>query len=110
MVKVFFIQPDGKTIIEAKGAVGDSLLDVAQAHDIDLEGACESSMACSTCHLVIDAKDFKKLPQACEEEEDMLDLTFGLRPTSRLGCQVILTKELDGIRVHVPAETRNMLL
>ncbi len=110
MVKVIFIQPDGKTIVEAVGAVGDSLLDVAHAHNIDIEGACESSMACSTCHLVVDEDDFKKLPAACEEEEDMLDLTHGLRPTSRLGCQIILTSELDGIRVHVPAETRNMLL
>ena len=74
--------------------------------DIDLEGACEGSLACSTCHVVVAEEWFDKLKDP--EEEDMLDLAFGLQQTSRLGCQIIISDELDGLKVHVPAETRNI--
>ena len=86
---------------------GESLLDVAHNHNIDLEGACESSLACSTCHVILDDPIFDSLEEACEEEEDLLDLAFGLTHTSRLGCQVKVTREMEGMTVKLPSATRN---
>ena len=88
--------------------VGTTILEAAHNNEVDLEGACEGSLACSTCHVVIDDAYFNKLSEPSEDEEDMLDLAFGLTKTSRLGCQIILTKELDGIIVKIPDETRNI--
>ena len=89
--------------------MGESLLEVAHANDIDLEGACEGSLACSTCHVVIlDRRHYDALKEPTDDENDMLDLAFGLTETSRLGCQVIAAPELDGLRVQLPAATRNM--
>jgi ferredoxin len=60
---------------------GKSLLEVAHANDIELEGACDGSLACSTCHLILDEATFSRLKAPEEEELDMLDLAFDLRPT-----------------------------
>lgn len=108
MIKVTFISADGdqKQVVEAKD--GDILLDVAQAAAQPLEGTCEGQMACSTCHVIVGAEWFAKLPRASEDEEDMLDLASGARRTSRLSCQVVLTMELDGLTVSIPSESRNM--
>lgn len=109
MPKITFVEPDGKehTFDAPEGL---SILEVAHKNDIDLEGACEGSLACSTCHVIVDAQWFTKLDEATEEEEDMLDLAFGLTHTSRLGCQIKMTDGLDGIRVMLPAATRNMMV
>lgn len=88
--------------------VGEDLLAVARNNGVDLEGACEGSIACSTCHVVLEPEVFDELPEPTEEEEDMLDLAFGLTETSRLGCQVILEEKHDGMQVTLPAATRNM--
>jgi len=88
--------------------VGTTILEAAHNNNVELEGACEGSLACSTCHIVVDDAYFNKLSDPSEDEEDMLDLAFGLTKTSRLGCQIILTKELDGITVEIPDETRNI--
>jgi 2Fe-2S ferredoxin len=88
--------------------VGISVLEVAHSNNINLEGACEGSLACSTCHVVVDKNFYDRLSPPSEDEEDMLDLAFGLTPTSRLGCQIIMTKELDGLTLIVPDETRNI--
>ena len=109
MAKVTFILPDD-TRVEAQARPGQSLLEVAHQYDIDIEGACEGSMACSTCHLLIDPAWYDRLPAASEEEEDMLDLAFGVSETSRLGCQVVVGEELDGLIVRVPAGVNNLLL
>ena len=85
-----------------------SLLEVAHNNGIDLEGACEGSLACSTCHIVVEKSFFDSLPEPSEEEEDMLDLAFGLTHTSRLGCQIIVDEKLDGMKVTIPSGTRNM--
>ena len=108
MIKVTFINAEGdpEQIVEAHE--GDCLLDVAQAAGQPLEGTCEGQMACSTCHVIIGKEWFDKLPRASEDEEDMLDLASGARRTSRLSCQIILTPELDGLIVNIPAESRNM--
>jgi ferredoxin len=107
MITVTFISADGESQ-EVQAVDGQSLLDLAQAAGQPLEGTCEGQMACSTCHVIIDKDWFDKLPRAIEDEEDMLDLASGARRTSRLSCQVNLTPELDGLVVHVPAESRNM--
>ena len=109
MVKVVFVDPDGKTEHVFEGEVGQSLLELAHEHGIDMEGACEASMACSTCHVIVDEAFFDTLPKATDEEDDMLDLTFGLARTSRLACQIVLSDELDGLRVKLPKSTQNML-
>jgi 2Fe-2S ferredoxin len=109
MPKVVFITPDDKKI-EVEAPAGLSLLEVAHSNNVDLEGACEGSLACSTCHVIVEPEWYGKLEEATEDEEDMLDLAFGLTHTSRLGCQIILTDELDGITVRLPAGTRNMQL
>eukprot|EP00897_Mesotaenium_endlicherianum_P000109 jgi/Mesen1/10099/ME000074S09442 len=88
--------------------IGMNMLEAAHENDIDLEGACEGSLACSTCHVILmDEEAYNKLPEPSDEENDMLDLAFGLTETSRLGCQVIAEKELDGLRLVLPSATRN---
>lgn len=107
MTKIIFVENNGNEIeIDAKN--GLSLLEIAHMNDIDLEGACEGSLACSTCHVIVDDSWFDKLEEATEEEEDMLDLAFDLQKTSRLGCQILVSDELDGMRVSLPKGTRNM--
>ena len=107
MVKVSFIAADG-TKVAAKGRVGARLLEVAQAAGLPLEGTCEGQMACSTCHVVVARAWFSQLPRASEDEEDMLDLATGVRPTSRLACQIELSAALDGLEVTIPGESRDM--
>ena len=107
MPKMTFIGKDGGRR-EVDAPLGLSVLEIAHKNDIDLEGACEGSLACSTCHVIVAADDFEKLQDPTEEEDDMLDLAFGLTHTSRLGCQIIITEELDGLTVTLPAATRNM--
>jgi len=109
MPKITFIERDG-TRRELDVPVGMSVMEVARRHDIDIEGACEGSLACSTCHVIVDPEWYGRLREASEEEEDMLDLAFNLTRTSRLGCQIVITEELDGLTVRLPTATRNLLL
>ena len=109
MPKMTFIHPDG-TRQEVEAPLGLSVLEIAHRNGIKLEGACEGSLACSTCHVIIDPEWFDALEESTEQEEDMLDLAFGLTHTSRLGCQIKMTPELDGLVVTLPAATRNMML
>jgi len=108
MAKMTFIERNG-TRREVEAPIGLSVLEIAQRNDIDIEGACEGSLACSTCHVIVDADWIELLKDATEDEEDMLDLAFGLTQTSRLGCQIIMTEELDGLTVRLPQATRNMM-
>ena len=103
-----FIERDGARR-EVDAPLGLSVLEIAHKNDIDIEGACEGSLACSTCHVIVDTDWYELLKDASEDEEDMLDLAFGLTATSRLGCQIEMTEELDGLVVRLPASTRNML-
>jgi 2Fe-2S ferredoxin len=104
-----FVHSDGKEqTVDAP--IGTSVLEIAHANHVPLEGACEGSLACSTCHVIIDPAYFSKLKTASEDEEDMLDLAFGLTHTSRLGCQILMSEALDGLRVSLPAATRNMMV
>ena len=107
MPRMTFVDRDGQRR-EVDAPVGLSVLEIAHRNKIDLEGACEGSLACSTCHVIVDDEDFDRLAEPTEDEEDMLDLAFGLTRTSRLGCQIIMTEELDGLTVSLPAVTRDM--
>jgi 2Fe-2S ferredoxin len=108
MPKMTFVERDG-TRREVDAPLGLSVLEVAHKHGIDIEGACEGSLACSTCHVIVDPDWYGRLGEATEDEEDMLDLAFGLQATSRLGCQIVITHELDGLVVKLPAATRNQM-
>jgi 2Fe-2S ferredoxin len=103
-----FIERDG-TRREVDAPLGLSVLEIAHANNVDIEGACEGSLACSTCHVIVDDAWFRKLAEPTEDEEDMLDLAFGLQKTSRLGCQIVMTQALDGLVVRLPAGSRNLL-
>ena len=108
MPKITFVEPNG-TRHEIESPAGYSLLEIAHKHDIDIEGACEGSLACSTCHVIVDPEWYNRLEKPTEDEEDMLDLAYGLTKTSRLGCQIVLTDALDGLVVKLPSATRNAL-
>lgn len=101
MPKMTFIERDG-TRRDVEAPVGLSVLEIAHKHDIDLEGACEGSLACATCHVVVDPEWAAKVSAPTDDEEDMLDLAFGLEKTSRLGCQIVMTDALDGLTVRLP--------
>ena len=106
MPKINFVHQDGTTkTIDAPNGI--SVLEIAHMNEIELEGACEGSLACSTCHVIVDDAWYPKLSEVEEDEEDMLDLAFGLTQTSRLGCQIIMSDELDGLTVKLPAASRN---
>ena len=109
MPKMTFIEPNG-TLHEVEAPLGLSVLEIAHRNRLKLEGACEGSLACSTCHIIVDAEWYDQLAEASEEEEDMLDLAFGLTHTSRLGCQIKMAPELDGLVVTLPKATRNMMV
>ncbi|WP_395020588.1 ferredoxin family 2Fe-2S iron-sulfur cluster binding protein [Dongia sp.] len=109
MPKMTFIKPGGVRV-EVEAPLGLSVLEIAHRNNIDLEGACEGSLACSTCHVIVDPEWYDVLEGASEDEEDMLDLAFGLTHTSRLGCQIKMTDELDGLTVSLPTATRNMMV
>ena len=108
MPKMTFILKDGSRK-EVDAPLGLSVLEIAHKYDVDIEGACEGSLACSTCDVIVDPAWFRKLAEPTEDEEDMLDLAFGLTETSRLGCQIVMTEALDGLVVKLPAGTRNMM-
>lgn len=105
-VKIIFMCGEEKKEFEVP--VGTTVLEAAHNNNIDLEGACEGSLACSTCHVVVEKNFYDQLEEPSEDEEDMLDLAFGLTPTSRLGCQIVMSEELDGLTLVVPSETRNV--
>ena len=109
MTLVRFFKADGTLDKEVEAAAGQRLLDVAWAAREPLEGACEGVMACSTCHVIVDADDFAKLPRASEEEEDLLDLAAHACRTSRLACQIILSEEIGTLSVRIPPGSANWM-
>ena len=109
MTRVRFFKADGTLDKEVEAQPGQRLLDVAWAANEPLEGACEGVMACSTCHVIVDAEDFERLPAASEEEEDLLDLAAHATRTSRLACQIMLTGDMVSLSVRIPPEARNWM-
>ena len=108
MTLVRFVSADGASVREVEAKAGERLLDIAQWHDQPLEGTCEGQMACSTCHVIVDAPDFPKLPRASEEEDDLLDLASHVTRHSRLACQIQLEEEWETLTVRIPGAARNM--
>ncbi|HCP01480.1 MAG: 2Fe-2S ferredoxin [Alphaproteobacteria bacterium] len=109
MPRMTFIDGAG-TPHDLNAPVGHSLLQVAWDNGLDVEGACEGAMACSTCHVIVDSDWFARLDPPSEDEEDMLDLAPMLKSTSRLGCQIIVTEAMEGLIVSLPGATRNLML
>jgi 2Fe-2S ferredoxin len=109
MPRITFISADGGNRQDYEAQAGQTVLDVAHAHDIPIEGACEGSLVCSTCHVIVAHDDYDRLPLASEDEEDLLDLAYGLTATSRLGCQIVVTDALDGLTVRLPRGSNNLL-
>lgn len=101
MPKITFIEKDGKET-EVDAPLGLSVMEISHKHGIDIEGACGGCLACATCHVVVKPEWYGKLDEKKEEEDDMLDLAFDLKKTSRLGCQILMTEELDGLVVALP--------
>ncbi|XP_019718237.1 ferredoxin-2, mitochondrial [Hippocampus comes] len=106
VVNVVYVDRSGQRI-PVRAQVGDNILYLAHKNGIELEGACEASLACSTCHVYVSSDYFDKLPEPLEREDDMLDMAPMLQENSRLGCQIILTPELEGMEVTLPKVTRN---
>ena len=107
-ININFIEKSSNKIHKIQAPLGINILELAHKNSIDLEGACECSLACSTCHVIIKDKSyFDKLPEPSEEELDMLDLAFDLSDNSRLGCQIITKLELDNMELLIPDGTRN---
>ncbi len=107
MPKIIFVNRDGSRA-EVDASIGQTLLEVAHRHAIDIEGACEGCMACSTCHIVVAPADYDRLVAPSEDETDMLDLAYGVTPTSRLGCQIVVTEALDGLTVSLPRDAHDL--
>jgi ferredoxin len=107
-IKVIFVTKDGEKI-QVMGKEGERAMYLAHRKGIDMEGACEASLACTTCHVYVETEDdhWDKLPEATETEEDLLDMAPFLAPNSRLGCQIIITPEIDGIELRLPRATKN---
>lgn len=101
MPRIVFIEADGNRK-EVDAPLGLSIMEVAQKFDIDIEGACEGSLACATCHVIVQPSWYERLDEPSEDEEDMLDLAFDLQQTSRLGCQIVVTEEMEGLTVALP--------
>jgi ferredoxin len=106
LTRVRFIGPDGAAR-EVEGTAGERLLDLAWRSGQPLEGSCEGVMACSTCHVIVDAEDFDRLPVASEEEDDLLDIAAHVTRTSRLACQILLQPDLATLTVRIPPGSRN---
>jgi ferredoxin-2, mitochondrial len=108
VIRIRFVRHAGDAGVDADVDVGMSLLEAGQNLGMPLEGTCEGQMACSTCHVIVEADWFDKLPRATSDEEDMLDLAAGATRYSRLACQIEITDALDGLTVRIPPEARNM--
>src|ERR1700720_2148389 len=108
MPKMTFVERAGNRR-EVEAPLGLSVLEIAHKHGVAIEGACEGSLACAPCHVIVDAEWYERLKSAGEDEEDMLDLAFGLTQTSRLGCQIIISEGVGGLPVKPPPATRNKM-
>ena len=105
-----FLKDDGSLIKKVSSPAGATILDVAHKFGIDIEGACGGQCACATCHVILPQELFGKLPVPSDDENDMLDLAADLEPTSRLGCQIRVTSDFEGIDIKLPKSVVSQLL
>lgn len=106
MPNITFILKDG-TRVEAEAPIGLSVMEIANRAGVAaIEGACGGSLSCATCHGYVEPDRYNDcLPsegKRSDEEEDMLDLAFDVRPYSRLTCQILMREDLDGLEIAVP--------
>ena len=101
MTKLTFIQPDGKSI-EVDATNGATVMEVAKEHDMPMLAACGGSLACATCHVIVDKHWYKRSGEISEAEEDLLDTAHDLTNTSRLCCQMKVSDDIDGLVVTLP--------
>ncbi|XP_055610549.1 adrenodoxin-like protein 1, mitochondrial [Uranotaenia lowii] len=106
VVNITYIDKDGKRF-PVRGKIGDNVLYLAHRYGVEMEGACEASLACTTCHVYVIGDHLDRLPASEEKEDDLLDMAPFLKENSRLGCQIKLTKELEGLELQLPLATRN---
>lgn len=106
MPKLTFIEKDGHHL-EVEAPNGLSVMEISHKHGVDIEGACGGCLSCATCHVVVKPDWFEKVGEPSEDEEDMLDLAYELERTSRLGCQILMTDELDGLVVALPGAPKD---
>lgn len=109
-VKVHVTTQDG-TATEFEAPVGVNLMtavrDVAQ---LEMEGACDGCMVCSTCHVYLSEAWYKKVPEADDDELDVLDKALDVKDTSRLACQINLTADMDGLELTLPKTVANLMM
>ena len=101
MPTVNFIKPDGSAHIISVDE-GTTLMEAGRDNNMGIEGTCGGSLSCATCHVIFSEEDYARVGAPSDDEMDMLDLAFGVTPTSRLGCQIRMSDELDGLTVQVP--------
>ncbi|XP_026483912.2 adrenodoxin-like protein 1, mitochondrial [Vanessa tameamea] len=106
VVNIIYVDKDGKKT-NVRGKIGDNVLYLAHRYGVEMEGACEASLACTTCHVYVNTDYLDKLTDPEEKEDDLLDMAPFLKENSRLGCQIILTKEMEGMELTLPKATRN---
>ena len=103
MPTIIFTTPDGKEHnVEVNEGV--TVMEAGRDAGLGIEGTCGGCLSCATCHVIVDADWYAKNGGPSEDEEDMLDLAFGLTETSRLGCQIAMSAELDGLKLSVPED------
>jgi len=107
-INVRIIDRDEK-LVNAKAKIGSNMLDVVLDNKLDIDGfgACEGTLACSTCHVILEKENYKTLPEPVDEENDMLDLAYGLTPESRLACQIIVEPRMKDWLFVVPKVNEN---
>lgn len=103
--------PKHKTSFQVTAFEGETFFDLAKRDEeikSYLECSCGGIAACSTCHVIVNEEFYALLPPAEESELDMVDLAWGVTPTSRLGCQLKFTKSLDGLKVVIPEQSNDL--
>lgn len=109
MGRLTFESFDRSERLEVDFLDGETVLEVAQENNVDMEGTCGGGMACSTCHVILKPEDMHRFPPPSEEEAEMLELALGVSATSRLGCQLVLGDKAEGLVLRLPVETRSMM-
>ena len=103
MPTIIFTTPDGKQH-DVSVDEGVTVMEAGRDASLGIEGTCGGCLSYATCHVIVDPDWFAKTGGPSEDEEDMLDLAFGLTETSRLGCQIEMSDALDGLRLTVPED------
>lgn len=80
---------------------GWRVMEIIRDWDLPIRAECGGACACATCHVYVDAEWVAHLPEPRDEEIDRLDDAWHVRDTSRLSCQLLMTPELDGLRLHL---------